>query len=208
MNNQQAYDEWAASYNDIVNLTRDTELIAKQAFLKNIPFTHLLELGCGTGKNTEWLSLTANKITAVDFSEQMLAVAKSREYHNDVNFVVADINEPWQFVHQPFDLITCSLVLEHIQFILPVFKKAAKALQPGGFFYIGELHPFKQYSGSKARFQKDDETIILDCFLHPISAYITNALDNHFSLIQIKEWTDEDTDQKIPRILSLLFQKK
>jgi len=109
MNNQQAYDEWAASYNDIVNLTRDTELIAKQAFLKNIPFTHVLELGCGTGKNTEWLSLTANKITAVDFSEQMLAVAKSREYHNDVNIVVADINEPWQFVHNHSTLLQAAL---------------------------------------------------------------------------------------------------
>lgn len=207
MNNQQAYNEWSSSYNDVVNLTRDTELKAKQEILKNISFTNVLELGCGTGKNTEWLSHIAKKITAVDFSNNMLGLAKSKDYKNEVNFIAADINEPWLFVQDAVDLITCSLVLEHIEHLEPIFQKAGAALLPGGFLYIGELHPYKQYVGSKARFQKDNQTIVLDCFIHSTANYITLALKYHFSLLIIKEWQDEKIVNDTPRILTLLFKK-
>jgi ubiquinone/menaquinone biosynthesis C-methylase UbiE len=208
MNNQEAYDEWAASYDDMANLVRDTELTAKQSLLKDISFATVLELGCGTGKNTEWLSHTAKRITAVDFSEKMLAVAKARVYKNEVHFVTADINEPWHFLQSPIDLITCSLVLEHIQHLSPIFEKAFSSLQPGGYFYIGELHPFKQYGGSKAKFQKDNNTIVLDCFIHTVADFITIALQHDFDLLIIKEWAYENSQDEMPAILSLLFQKK
>ena len=38
---------------------------------------HCLELGCGTGKNSAWL-VTKGAVTAVDFSEGMLAIAKEK----------------------------------------------------------------------------------------------------------------------------------
>lgn len=83
MNNQQAYNEWSFSYNNVVNLTRDTELKAKQEILKNSSFTNVLEPGCGTGK-----------ITAVDFSKNMPAATKTSDYKNDINFITTDINVP------------------------------------------------------------------------------------------------------------------
>jgi ubiquinone/menaquinone biosynthesis C-methylase UbiE len=96
----------------------------------------------------------------------MLAKARERVHSDKVNFVQADINLAWDFAKQKYDLITCSLVLEHIQHLQPVFEKAANVLSAGGHFYIGELHPFKQYAGSKARFEKENETLVLDCYTH------------------------------------------
>ena len=207
MHNQNAYNQWASSYNEVENKTRDLELIAKKEILKNISFSNVIELGCGTGKNTHWLLQSAKTITAVDFSENMLAKAKENIQDEKVHFVQADINKPWDFVKQKADLITCSLVLEHIQHLQPVFKKANEAITSGGYFYIGELHPFKQYSGSKARFQKEDDTIILDCYTHHVSEYTTLAIANGFALINLNEWFDEESEKEIPRILSLLFRK-
>ena len=111
MNNQQAYNEWSSSYNNVVNLTRDTELKTKQEILKNISFTNVLEPGCGTGK-----------ITAVYFfSENMPAAAKTSDYKNYINFIATDINEPWLFVQQPFHLVICSLLLKHMKYLEPIF---------------------------------------------------------------------------------------
>ncbi|HSN61421.1 MAG TPA: class I SAM-dependent methyltransferase [Ferruginibacter sp.] len=207
MDNQQAYDQWASSYNEIVNLTRDAELIAKKEILKTLHFSKVLELGCGTGKNTQWLLEAAENITAVDFSAKMLVKASERIKSEKVNFIQADINKQWSFLQHTVDLITCSLVLEHIEHLQPVFEKAGMALHAGGYFYIGELHPFKQYAGSKARFEHKAETIVLDCYTHPISEFISLAMANNFSLVHIHEWPDEDGQNEIPRILTLLFKK-
>lgn len=204
MNNQQAYNQWAETYNNTINKTRDVELQAKKEVLKDVPYSTVLELGCGTGKNTEWLLQKASAITSVDFSENMMAKAKERINSDKVNFVQADINKEWDFVQQPVDLITCSLVLEHIEQLKPVFEKAAASLNKGGHFYIGELHPFKQYTGSKARFDKQDETFVLDCFVHHISEFTSLAAANGFFLVNLNEWFDED-NREMPRILTLLF---
>jgi predicted TPR repeat methyltransferase len=207
MNNQEAYNQWASSYNDVINQTRDVELKAKKEILKDISFSDVLELGCGTGKNTEWLLQKATSITSVDFSENMLAKARERVQDDKVNFVQADINQPWNFAKKKFDLVTCSLVLEHIQHLAPVFQKAGDALTDGGYFYIGELHPFKQYAGSKARFEKQEEVMILDCYTHHVSEFTRLAKENGFSLVDLNEWFDEDGSKEIPRILTLLFKK-
>ncbi|MBC7933739.1 MAG: class I SAM-dependent methyltransferase [Rhizobacter sp.] len=206
MNNQQAYNQWALTYNEVANKTRDVELKAKKDVLRDIHYSTVLELGCGTGKNTEWLLQKAAAITAVDFSESMMAKAKERVNNNKVDFIQADINEEWSFVKQPADLVTCSLVLEHIEHLNPVFEKAFAALNKGGHFYIGELHPFKQYAGSKARFDKEQETLVLDCYTHHTSEFTSLAAANGFSLINLNEWFDNDNKQ-LPRILTLLFRK-
>ncbi len=207
MNNQEAYNQWASTYNEVTNLTRDVELKAKKSILSTIPFSKVLELGCGTGKNTEWLLQKAADITAVDFSANMLAKARERVKDSRVHFVQADINLAWDFADEHYELITCSLVLEHIENLQVIFEKAAKVLERGGHFYIGELHPFKQYAGSKARFEKEKETTVLDCYIHHISEFTNLALAHGFSIMQLDEWFDEDNKTAIPRVLTLLLKK-
>jgi len=46
-----------------------------------------LELGCGTGKNTEWLVTKAKQITSVDFSPEMLVKAIEKIKSPKVEFV-------------------------------------------------------------------------------------------------------------------------
>jgi 2-polyprenyl-3-methyl-5-hydroxy-6-metoxy-1,4-benzoquinol methylase len=95
--------------------------------LKNIEFENCLEIGCGTGKNTEWLALKSAEVTAVDLSEEMLAVAKQKIKSGNVEFQNSDITEAWTFKEKQFDLITFSLVLEHIENLKDIFKKASKS---------------------------------------------------------------------------------
>ena len=207
MNTQQAYNSWAAQYDTNENKTRDLEAKALRAILSIISFDAVLERGCGTGKNTEWILQKANSITAVDLSREMLAKAKEKIQSEKVEFIEADINSEWTFTNKSFDLIGFSLVLEHIQNLDHIFKEVSKKLHKGGFVYVGELHPFKQYSGSKARFETEQGLHIVQCYNHNISDFIQSAKKNGLKLIELDEYFDDEEKITIPRILTLLFQK-
>ena len=207
MNIKQAYNIWADQYDTNENKTRDLEASALRTILSSIPFNNCLEIGCGTGKNTSWLNTRSEQIVAVDFSIEMLAKAREKICSDTVEFVQADITNKWTFGKNSFDLIVFSLVLEHIENLDTIFEEAANALKKGGYIYIGELHPFKQYAGSKARFESENGTQILDCFTHHISDFTNTAKKFSFETIQINEYFDNQDRSNLPRILTMLLKK-
>lgn len=207
MDTKKAYDVWAGQYDTIVNKTRDLEAAAFREILENSSFENCLEIGCGTGKNTEWLLTKAKQITAVDLSEEMLEKAKEKIISDKTQFIVADITKEWLFTDEKFDLVTFSLVLEHIENLENVFEKVANVLKPGGYVYVGELHPFKQYTGSKARFETPDGVQVVQCFNHNISDFINVAKKYGLRIIEMNEYFDDNDRNTIPRIITILFKK-
>ena len=207
MDVQQAYNLWAAQYDTNMNRTRDLEGLAMRSVLADLAFSSCLEIGCGTGKNTKWLAGQAQKITAVDFAAEMLDRARAKITDPRVSFVQADITQNWTFCQSTYDLVTFSLVLEHIEKLEPVFAAAARCLNKGGFVYVGELHPYKQYNGSKARFDTEAGTQELTCFTHHISDFVQAAQKCGLALAGLNEFFDEDYANGIPRILTLLLKK-
>lgn len=207
MNVQQAYNNWAEQYDTNENKTRDLEAVCLRTTLSKFNFTNCLEIGCGTGKNTQWLITKANLVTCVDFSEEMLSKAKQKISSPTVSFVQADITKPWSFAINQYNLITFSLVLEHIENLENIFYSASTLLQKDGYIYIGELHPFKQYSGSKARFENEQGIQVVQCHTHNISDFINAAKKYNLVVEEINEYFDEDNRNTIPRVLMLLFKK-
>lgn len=206
MDVQNSYNHWAEQYDTNINKTRDLEAIVLRECVADLPFRSCLEIGCGTGKNTIWLLDKAESITAVDFSDEMLSKAKQKIASDKVSFVKADINQPWLFTDKKYDLITFSLVLEHIEDIDGVFRRASEKIAPGGYLYLGELHPFKQYSGSKARFETQEGEHVVPCFTHHLSEFTNAAKINGLVVSAIKEYFD-DNNANIPRLLTIVFQK-
>lgn len=208
MDIKNAYDTWAKKYDKDNNKTRDMEAEAIKNTLFDIHFDNCLEIGCGTGKNTEWLAKKAKQITSVDFSEEMLTIAREKINSDKVRFVQADITQNWSCINQQYDLVTFSLVLEHIENLDDIFRKVSNILVQNGCVYIGELHPFKQYTGSKARFESEEGMQVLLCFNHNISDFIKAAKKYGLDIFDINEYFDDDNSTTIPRILTLLFKKK
>ncbi|MCP2042165.1 class I SAM-dependent methyltransferase [Pontibacter sp. HSC-36F09] len=204
---EDAYNDWAAQYDTNKNRTRDLEAVALRTTLAAIPFETCLEIGCGTGKNTEWLVRKALHVTAVDLSAEMLERARKKVSSNKVTFLQADITQPWHFATQVYDLVTFSLVLEHIQNLNFIFEQTAAALKSGGYTYIGELHPFKQYSGTKARFDTEEGRQEVECYTHHISDFVQTATQHGLKLVDLNEYFDTHDKSGLPRILTLLLQK-
>jgi ubiquinone/menaquinone biosynthesis C-methylase UbiE len=208
MSLDKAYNSWAESYDDMLNKTRDLEEKAARSMLKDAYFDSILELGCGTGKNTQWLAEQCNKLIGLDFSEEMIAKAKQKIPLDKIVLKQQNLEDEWDINKGSIALVSCSLVLEHIEDLNLIFKKVSEVLKNKGEFYLGELHPFKQYSGSKARFDNGSEIQELEVYTHHISEYLTAAKNNQLDLIDLKEWFDEDDTSKIPRLVSFRFKKE
>ena len=206
MSVQKAYDSWSQQYDTNINKTRDLEARALREMLAGIEFDYCLEIGCGTGKNTAWLTTRAKKITAVDLSAEMLAKAKQKIDSENVDFIQANILEDWNFASSKYNLVSFSLVLEHIEDLEPIFSKISNNIAAGGYVYLGELHPFKQYTGSKARFTTDEGEEVVSCFNHHLSDFTNAAAKHSFKVEAIREYFDEDDRNNMPRILSILFK--
>lgn len=204
---QQAYNAWASQYDTNQNKTRDLEGEALRTTLEPIQFTRCLEIGCGTGKNTVWLAGRAMQLTSVDLSEEMLARAREKVDARKVEFVQADIKQDWDFTDRKYDLVSFSLVLEHIEDLDPIFRETARVLLSGGWVYVGELHPFKQYLGTKARFDTPQGQQIVPCYNHHISDFVQAAKKYGLQLTDLNEYFDERGGTAVPRVLTLVFRK-
>src|ERR1043166_426268 len=149
----EAYAEWAHTYGEDRNLTRDLDqMVMRQTFL-GAKYNTILEIGCGTGKNTALLAEIADSVQALDLSEAMIERAQRRSFSVKVKFTVADLRERWPIADSSIDLISCNLVLEHIENLTFIFSEARRVLAKDGELFICELHPFRQYQGTQAHFQ-------------------------------------------------------
>ncbi len=207
MDVKEAYNNWASQYDSNDNRTRDLEAVSLRQTLKDLSFKNCLEIGCGTGKNTEWLHNKATSVTAIDFSEKMLSKARKKITSTNVQFLERDITQNWKLADHQFDLVTFSLVLEHIELLDPIFQKIAHYICSGGYVYIGELHPYKQYAGSKARYETEDGVQTINCYNHHLSDFTQLAIKHGFHILDINEFFDNNVKVAIPRILTILLVK-
>ena len=208
MSIQNAYNHWSESYDTDENLTRDLDQKVMRDALADLHFNAILEIGCGTGKNTIFLSQIGTRVDALDFSEGMIEKAKEKVKAENVRFSLADLSQTWPCEDSSYDLVVCNLVLEHIEDLSFIFSEAFRVLEEEGSFLINELHPFRQYEGKKARFSTEEGVTEVPAFVHHISDFVNAASDNGFSLVKLNElWHEADHHGKPPRIVSFIFEK-
>lgn len=204
---EDAYNAWSATYDSDKNRTRDLdERVARQE-LQNLRCKAVLELGCGTGKNTQLLADISERVHALDFSAGMIEKARQRVTSAKVTFEIADITKPWPVPDQLFDLVVCNLVLEHVADLLFIFREGARVLIAGGVLFVCELHPFRQYQGTTARFQQAETTTPIPAFVHHITDFLKAAEVNEMKLLKLNEWWHEEDEGKPPRLISFGFAR-
>lgn len=207
MNVLAAYAEWSDTYDSDRNLTRDLDEEVTRRTFAGQRYKAILEIGCGTGKNTLLFAQMADSVQAIDFSAEMIERARRRLSSGNVIFVLGDITRHWPVDDSSINLISCNLVLEHIQQLSCIFAEAARVLAPDGQFFISELHPFRQYLGTKASFRRNQDTHTIDAFVHDVTDFMGAAQHNNLRLEAIKEWRHEEDTGKPPRLISFLFKR-
>jgi ubiquinone/menaquinone biosynthesis C-methylase UbiE len=177
----RAYDRWAATYDTDQNATRDLDAQVLRASELPIQSRDVLELGCGTGKNTVWLAAQARSLTAMDFSDGMIAHATRRVAGSpiEVKFLRHDVREPWPIERDAVDVVVGNLVLEHVSDVGAVFREAARVLRSGGIAYFCELHPDRQARGGQAQFSdvESGERVYVTAYVHTVDEFARSAAD-------------------------------
>lgn len=155
--NEAFYDGWAASYDKGNILQRlDDELFKAHIapLLSALPRSdpvHLLDMGCGTGRNTiklPGLLPSHSQIMAVDSSKEMLAGAK-KKLEGRAQFLHAQIDS--LEIDERFDIIISTLVLEHLPLEI-FFQAVGRLLKVGGWAWVTSMHPDMSSLQAKASF--------------------------------------------------------
>lgn len=208
---REAYDNWSRTYDDDRNRTRDLDGVVTRSLLGELSFKSVIEVGCGTGKNTPLFSQIGEQVLSLDFSEAMLQRAHDKMLQSgitNVTFRKTDITQSWPCESASADLISFNLVLEHIEELGRVFAEAALCLVDGGTLFVSELHPFRQYEGTKARFEREGLSTEIAAFVHHASDFLSQAYGHGLMLVRMDEWWHEEDAGKPPRLITFMFEKK
>jgi len=99
-------------------------------------FKHILEVGCGTGLFTEILAGMAEQVTATDYSDEMIAMAKKLRVHpKHVDFLKENAME-LSFTDKKFDGVFMANLIHIISDPEKVITESRRVLKPGGRLII------------------------------------------------------------------------
>ncbi len=96
----------------------------------------VLEIGCGTGGLTGYLAKTGAEITAIDISEELLAIAKTKHSAKNIIFRVENAYETG-FADNQFDYIIGCSVLHHLD-LNKALQEFQRILRPAGIVRFSE----------------------------------------------------------------------
>jgi malonyl-CoA O-methyltransferase len=199
---RSGYDRWAAVYDDDRNPLPALEEPLVREVAGDVQGVDVLDLGCGTGRHSMWLSRAGAKVTAVDFSPGMLEAARRKAGAASIEFVVHDLHDPLPFPSARFDLLVSGLVLEHLADLSAFFNEARRVLRPAGRAVVSAMHPAMFLRQSQARFTDPDsgEVIQPGSLSHQLSDMLMAVLRAGFSLETIRERApDTDFASQYPR---------
>jgi demethylmenaquinone methyltransferase/2-methoxy-6-polyprenyl-1,4-benzoquinol methylase len=109
----------------------------------------LLEVGCGTGKTTQWLAraVSPGPVTAVDFSPEMIERARAKGIEAD--FACRDVCAD-DLGREVYDVILCFHSFPHFRDQPAALGHLSAALRPGGRLIVMHLAGSEQINGFHA----------------------------------------------------------
>jgi len=104
---------------------------------------NILDLGCGVGKNSNYLAKLNNTVVGIDISSEAIRIAKERAEKLDikVQYQVSNIGSKYAFDDEYFDVVvdvisSNSLNEKEREIYLSETKRV---LKPGGYFFVRAL---------------------------------------------------------------------
>ncbi|MFH2002931.1 MAG: class I SAM-dependent methyltransferase [Planctomycetota bacterium] len=95
----------------------------------------VLDIGCGSGRFTKYISPKVSFVEAIDPSESVFTAKSFLNSESNVRVTQADIDHI-PFPDDAFDFIFCLGVLHHVSETQAALKKCVEKLKPGGHFLI------------------------------------------------------------------------
>ncbi|PYM28879.1 MAG: class I SAM-dependent methyltransferase [Candidatus Rokuibacteriota bacterium] len=191
---REGYDRWAAIYDDEDNplvLLEDAHLAP---LLGDVRGLDVVDLGCGTGRRTLRLAAAGARVTAVDFSEGMVAKARAKPGWGRVRFVAHDLTRPLPFADRAFDRVLSFLVLDHLADVATFFAECRRVCRGDGFVLVSSFHPAMMLRGIQARFTDPvtGREVRPASIANQLSDYVMGAVRSGLALEHMSEHAVDD----------------
>jgi SAM-dependent methyltransferase len=135
----EAFDRYTTAGD---SFSENIERPAIGQLLGEVAGARALDLGCGSGTYTAWLSARGADVTGLDLSATMLSIAARRASEQArFDLCLADINEPLPFEDATFELVFTATALHYIRDLDAALSETARVLGPGGRLVASVLHP-------------------------------------------------------------------
>jgi ubiquinone/menaquinone biosynthesis C-methylase UbiE len=136
------FDEKSAKQLSMIYQTDDIKEMQRQfrVWFDPKPGENLLDVGCGTGTNVLALSKlveSAGKITGIDNSKAMLAVAREKASAPNIEYQLKAIEE-MDFPADSFDGVVCTQVLGYVPDPVLAIREMLRVVKPSGRVFISE----------------------------------------------------------------------
>jgi ubiquinone/menaquinone biosynthesis C-methylase UbiE len=100
----------------------------------------VLDLACGQGVFSRYLSQKGVNVEGLDSSAELLKYARTRS-GSVIRYHVGDAADAKNFKEDTFDGIACLMAIQNIEKIDLLFKSACRWLKPGKCFVVVMTHP-------------------------------------------------------------------
>ena len=185
---------------------QNAEFPAMIDLIKEFKDKRLLDLGCGFGEYAKVYSEKGAIVTALDNSEKEIEYAKKLKIPN-TKFLVQDISKKFPFENESFDIITSSLVFDHIEDLNILFKECNRVLKSKSIMVFSITNPvfyqekqlagkikifgkkliFGDYFNRRKIIRKWGRKIDMETYHRPLEDYFSSFLENGFELLSFKE---------------------
>ena len=111
------YDNWLDDYKEVLDNCK----------------TEVLDLGCGVGNDTLYLTEKGFRVVACDYSD--VVIEKTNKEFVNVETKIVDISKPLPFENNSFDLIIADLSLHYFDQITTkdIMREIKRILTPNGY---------------------------------------------------------------------------
>jgi 2-polyprenyl-3-methyl-5-hydroxy-6-metoxy-1,4-benzoquinol methylase len=152
---------------------------ATQRLLEPQPGERILDVACGNGLTSRRLAALGVDVVAFDFSEEMLACARTRTLENveRILYLTLDATDEAALLdlgEGAFDAAICQMALMDMAEIDPLLRALPRLLHPGGRFVFSVLHPcFNNAHVVQVAEMEDREGDIVTTYSVKVSGYMT-----------------------------------
>ena len=204
---REGYDRWAATYDTMGNWLLALEEPEVERGLGDVAGLDLLDVGTGTGRHAIGLAARGAHVTAVDFSDEMLAKARAKPGAERVRWIAHDVLTPLPFAAASFDRVLSGLVIEHIPVaaLAGFFAELGRVARPGGRIVVTAMHPAMFVKGVSANFHDESGEVRPRSYVATLSDYVMGATSAGLGITGLVERTvDADLVERYERARKFL----
>jgi 2-polyprenyl-3-methyl-5-hydroxy-6-metoxy-1,4-benzoquinol methylase len=163
---RNTYDAFVQPYADMVRAreaTYQNDADLKQFFdlIGDVHDLDVLDAGCGEGFVAHILSARGARVTAVDISESLVELGRSKGSESPIDFWVADLSQPLPEFEGHFDLVAANYVLNDVPDYRGFVATIASMTKLGGRLVLSLNNPYSAVFREKASNYFDSGTAVV-----------------------------------------------